>query len=141
MKLYSKLHPRSDKKRWLSYNFNEDLVEILQSEDCTELYLESSPIIGYSSSLLSAFLSAPKNVVILGWHSKPAIHGFNFADTGLRHSSINIVDIANDYAYWISNNLSYNEEAYNKFIEMANPNFDGNAGNRIINLISSLEIT
>lgn len=135
-KVYVKLHPKSDKSRWLSYAFNSCFVEILQTEDCTQCYMDSKLILGYSSSLLTAFLCARKNVVLLGWNPEPKIFGFNFAATGLCHLSLNPDDLNNQFEFWCTNNLSLDEEKYKIFVEYTNPEFDGKAISRVLSIIT-----
>lgn len=135
-KVYVKLHPKSDKSRWLAYGFDPNLVEILQEEECTQLYLESKLILGYSSSLLTAFLCAHKNVVLLGWHPEPRVLGYDFSKTGLCHSSLYFDDLGGKFDYWTKHNLSFDKEKYAQFITESNPDFDGHATDRVINLIT-----
>jgi hypothetical protein len=136
MKLYVKLHPRSEKKRWLEYKFNPENVQILQAGDFTELYLSAKVILGFSSSLMIGLLSAQKNVVLLGWHPQPKIFGFNFSKTGLCHVSYHPEDLFTKFELWKSQNLSKdNSEAYHKFIKEYNYPFDGKATQRVIKAI------
>lgn len=139
IKVYIKLHPRSDLSRWKSYSFDPDYVEILQMGDYTELYLKSKLILGYSSSLINGFLCARKNVVLVGWHPVAQIQGMDFSKTGLCYCSLSLSDLDQKFEYWSENNLSLkNAVAYEAFLKDCNYPFDGNAEKRVIEAINNL---
>jgi hypothetical protein len=137
-KLYIKLHPRSDRGVWEKYNYNPEWVEILQYEDCTKLYLESKIILGFSSSLTTAFLCARKNFVLLGWNPEPQIFGMDFSEGGLCHSSLCPDDLESKFDFWCANNLAFQEEKYRTFLHRCNEPFDGKATERVLNAIHTL---
>jgi hypothetical protein len=134
VKIYIKLHPRSDKKLWDAYDFNRDYIEILQGPgDFTELYLNAKLIVAFSSSLVNGFLSIKKNVVLVGWNPEPHIEGADFSKTGLCHASLHIEELDTKYEYWLSHNLTIENEAnYVAFLKKYNYPFDGKASQRII---------
>ncbi|HXB41281.1 MAG TPA: polysialyltransferase family glycosyltransferase [Bacteroidia bacterium] len=135
--IYIKLHPRSDIELWRSYHLNSPYFKIIQEGDYTELYLSSKLILGYSSSLLTGFICAKKNVVNIGWHPEPRIYGVDFAKYGLCHQSLNILDMETKFDSWVSVNLCLNHETeYQKFILDFNYPFDGKATERIIKTIA-----
>ncbi|MBN8703049.1 MAG: hypothetical protein J0M08_08285 [Bacteroidetes bacterium] len=137
LSLFIKLHPRSDKRRWESYGLSKDNITLLQFEDCLEYYHKSALIIGYSSSIMTGFLSARKNVVLVGWNPQPEIIGFDFSQHSICHSSLDINDLDTKFEFWIRNNLAEkNENEYANFIEQNNFPFDGKATQRIINCIN-----
>ena len=138
LKIYIKLHPRSNKKLWESYKNKPQLVVILQYEECTSLYLKSKLILGFSSSLTTAFLCANKNFVLLGWNPVPEIFGMNFAETGLCHKSLKISDLDNKFEFWCNNNLTCQRAKYDDFIHQCNEPFDGQATKRVIDAIHTL---
>ncbi|MES2376887.1 MAG: polysialyltransferase family glycosyltransferase [Bacteroidota bacterium] len=137
-KIYIKLHPLSDINIWKNYSFNSNYIEILKKGDYTELYLKSKLILGFSSSLITGFLCANKNVVLLGWNPVPGIIGTDFSATGLCHVSNSTNDLDNKYHFWIENNCTYKEPEYSSFIKNYNYPFDGKATERIINLIAGV---
>jgi hypothetical protein len=141
MKLYIKLHPRSEIKRWLEYKFNPENVQILQAGDFTELYLRAKLILGFSSSLMIGLLSARKNIVLLGWHPQPKIFGYDFSKTGLCHISLYPEDLLTKYKRWKEHNLTLeNDSAYCDFLKEYNYPFDGKATERVIKAIMTNEI-
>ncbi|HEX7905928.1 MAG TPA: polysialyltransferase family glycosyltransferase [Chitinophagaceae bacterium] len=136
VRLFIKLHPRSNKKLWDVLNHNKEYVQLLQTGDFTELYLGAKLILSYSSTLVNGFLCAKKNVVLLGWNPEPHIEGADFTLTGLCHASLSIKDLITQYEYWLAHNLAIdNEEKYLRFLEKYNYPFDGKAAERIINLL------
>lgn len=138
IKIFVKLHPKSDKANWLRYGFDPNYIEIIQEGDYTKLYLESKLILGYSSSLMTGFLCARKNIVLLGWHPNPGIFGLNFSETGLCHKSLNVSDLETKYEYWVTLNLSAKTEPYQAFLKRCNYPFDGKATQRVIDAIHNL---
>lgn len=138
-KIYIKLHPLSSRERWDNYGFNSELFEIIQFGDFTELYLKAKLILGYSSSLITGFLSAKKNIVILGWHPEPSIFGADFSSTGICHSSLQFEDLDSKYIFWTDNNLTLREnDEYISFLKRFNYPFDGKATERVLNSIREL---
>lgn len=136
VRLFIKLHPRSDRKLWDSYSYNKEYIQILQAGDFTDLYLSAQLILGYSSSLINGFLCAKKNVVVLGWNPEPHIEGADFSLTGLCHASLHLEDLMTKYDYWISHNLAVGNEAeYRKFLMKFNYPYDGRATERIIRVL------
>ena len=136
IKLYIKLHPRSNLEYWKRYARSEKYIQIIQTGDYTDLYLDSRLILGYSSSLLNGFLCAKKNVVLLGWHPQPQIFGADFSKTGLCHISYKTDELYKNYDYWLANNLSEkNETAWMEFMQKYNYPFDGKATQRVVNII------
>jgi hypothetical protein len=136
--IYIKLHPRSNRDLWESYGYNKSYVKIIQTGNFTNIYLESKLIIGYSSSLMPGFLCAKKNVVLLGWHPEPHIFGADFSESGLCHVSFSPDDLIKCYETWISNNLTIrNESKYQEFLRRFNYPFDGQATQRVLNVIES----
>lgn len=141
VKVYIKLHPRSDSKIWNQYSYNKNYVEILQQGDFTDLYIKSKLILGFSSSLLTGFLCAKKNVVLLGWHPEPRVVGADYSKTGLCHYSDSVSDLSEKYEYWVANNLAIdNEELYQNYLKEFNYPFDGKATERVIRAITRDEV-
>jgi len=137
VKIYIKLHPRSDLKIWEGYTYNKEYIEIIQSgDDLTFLYLQAKLILGFSSSLLNGFLSVKKNVVLIGWNPEPHIEGTDFSSTGLCHASLDINELDTKYQYWLNHNLAVeNELNYQAFLKKYNYPFDGKARQRIIQVL------
>ncbi|MBS1645325.1 MAG: hypothetical protein JST36_09835 [Bacteroidetes bacterium] len=138
LKVLIKLHPRSNKQLWESYSFDASLVQLLQFEDCTNYFLESKLILGFSSSLLTAFLCAKKNVVLLGWHPVPEIKGTDFSQYGICHTSFSPSDLNSEYDRWCSTNLCVDSLGFDKFIIENNDPFDGKATERVLKAIKTL---
>lgn len=139
LKLFIKLHPRSDIERWNSYKYNPDYISIVQQGDFTELYLAAKLILGFSSTLITGFLCAHKNVVLLGWHPEPQIFGMDFSQTGLCHASLSPDDLNDKYDFWQQQNLSVgNTAAYDAYLKECNYPFDGKAAKRICTAINTL---
>jgi len=137
--IYVKLHPRSDLKLWQPFIKENSYLKILQQDDFTDLYLSSSLIIGFSSSLLTGLICAKKNIVNIGWHPQSQIFGVDFSGTGLCHQSMSINDLDERFNYWESNNLSMqNEKEYEDFLREYNYPFDGKATQRVLDAIHSL---
>jgi hypothetical protein len=135
--IYIKLHPRSDASVWQNYSYNNDFVTIIQHGDYLNLFLEAKLILGFSSSLINGFLCAKKNVVLLGWHPEPHIFGVDFSKSKLCHKSLNIEELNEKYDYWVSNNLTEeNEIEYQNFLKEFNYPFDGRATERVIKAIT-----
>lgn len=135
--VYVKLHPRSSMLLWESYKFNNPNFTIIQEGDFTDLLLDASLILGYSSSMITGLLCAQKNIVILSWHPKSIIFGADFSKTGLCHLSASPVDIDKLYTYWANNNFSVDKkDEYLNFLKRFNYPFDGRATNRVIEIIS-----
>jgi hypothetical protein len=138
-KIYVKLHPRSDLNLWKGYENPGNYVEVIQSGDYTQLYLESKLILAFSSSLVTGFLCAKKNIVLLGWHPKPHIFGMDFSKTGLCHSSLNVEDLNSKVQTWVSCNLCMsNPDKYAHYIKELNFPFDGKATARVLEAINTL---
>ncbi len=135
IKMYVKLHPKSDMANWTRYGFDPQFVEVIQAGDYTQLYLGSKLILGYSSSLLTGFLCARKNVVLLGWHPTPGIFGIDFSESGLCHKSTDLTDLETKYDYWVSHNLCHQSAQYDAFLKRSNYPFDGKATQRVIEAI------
>lgn len=141
IKILVKLHPASDISLWKSYAFEPEFFEIVQSGDYTKPMLESKLILGYSSSLINGFLCAKKNVVLLGWHPQPGIAGADFSKTGLCHVSLSPNDLETKFDFWMSHNLAKGKDAaYMEFLKEFNFPFDGRAGERVLEAITSDEI-
>jgi len=141
IKLYIKLHPSSSLSNWSDYLIDSEYVEILQQGDFDQLYLDAKLILGFSSSLITGLLCARKNVVLLGWHPKPAIFGTDFSKTGLCHISLSTSDLHKEFENWTRNNLAVgNEPAYEKFLTQWNYPFDGRATERVIDAIIRHEV-
>jgi hypothetical protein len=141
IKILVKLHPASDISVWRSYAFDSEFFEIVQVGDYTRPMLESKLILGYSSSLINGFLCAQKNVVLLGWHPNPVIAGADFSKTGLCHVSLCTNDLETKFDYWVSCNLIKGKDAeYLEFLKEFNFPFDGSAGERVLEAITSDEI-
>jgi hypothetical protein len=142
VKVYIKLHPRSDYSLWAKYGLDPETVEIIQFGDFTEIFLSSKLVLGYSSSLITALLCARKNVVLLGWHPHPEIFGYDFSDTGLCYSSFDPEELNKNYCSWIAHNLAEeNETAYKNFLFQFNYPFDGRATERVIKAILENEVS
>jgi hypothetical protein len=140
IKLVVKLHPRSDKKLWDSYNLCSPYFEVLQDGNFTNLYLKSKIILGYSSSLITGLLCAKKNIVLLGWHPLKKITGNDFSQTGLCHVSLDMEDIRTKFDYWLANNLTKkDEEKYATYLFRYNFPFDGQATRRVIESFSKVK--
>ena len=141
-KILVKLHPVSDKSLWESYGFDSEFFEVVQAGDYTKEMLSGKLILAYSSSLVNGFLCAQKNLVLLGWHPQPGIFGADFSKTGLCHVSLSPDDLEAKYDYWISHNLSKGKETeYNRFLQEFNFPFDGKAGQRVLETITTDEIS
>jgi hypothetical protein len=139
VKAYVKLHPKSDKNIWLSYQLNPEYITILQTEDVTDLLLESRLILSYSSTLLSVMLSCRKNTVLLGWHPEPHIFGMNYFSTGLCHVSFVLEDLEKQFDEWVAHNpCKDNSEKYQAYMQEFNFPFDGKATDRILQAIRTL---
>jgi hypothetical protein len=138
VKVYIKLHPISNIKNWECYNFNSKYIEIIQFGDFTDLYLKSKLILGFSSSLITGFLCAKKNVVLLGWHPTPHIFGMDFSKSGLCHTSLNIDDLIKKYNHWINENYCNDVDKYEAFLKECNYPFDGKATDRVLQAIQEL---
>jgi hypothetical protein len=135
-KIFIKLHPRSKIDIWTGYLFDKEYIEILQQGDFTDLYLTSKLILGFSSSLMTGFICAQKNVVLLGWHPSPQVIGPDFSKTGLCHYSPCTEDLMLKFEYWVKNNLAVkNPELHNRFLLDFNYPFDGKARERVIQTI------
>lgn len=131
------LHPRSDKQLWTGYKFDEK-VKIHQNEKGEELYLKAKLIIGFPSSVIIGALCKRKNIVLTGWHPQPEIIGIDFSKYDLCHSSLDIGQAEKDINHWMQNNLCIkNTEAYERFIKEYNYPFDGQAADRITQIINS----
>lgn len=142
IKILVKLHPIADKSLWESYGFDSEYFEVVQAGDYTKEMLSGKLILAYSSSLVNGFLCAQKNIVLLGWHPQPGIFGADFSKTGLCHVSLSLDDLETKYEYWISHNLSRGKEMeYNMFLQEFNFPFDGRAGQRVLEAITSDEIS
>lgn len=140
IKLYIKLHPFSKKSSWSDYIFNTEYVKILQEGNFEQLYLDAKLILGFSSSLITGFLCAKKNIVNLGWHPIPQIFGVDFSKTGLCHVSLSVDELETKFEYWNSHNLAMeNEELYEMYLKQYNYPFDGNATKRVVDVIISDE--
>jgi CDP-glycerol glycerophosphotransferase (TagB/SpsB family) len=142
LKLYIKLHPRSKLERWEQYECDGKYVQIIQTGDFTDLYLEAKVILGFSSSLINGFICAKKNVVLLGWHPEPHIFGVDFSKSGLCHVSYSVEDLAEKYDHWVNHNLlDENEASYKVFLKRFNQPFDGKATQRVLQAITTYEIS
>lgn len=138
IKIYIKLHPRSEPEIWKKYNLDKDYIEVIKEGNYNELYKKAKVILGFSSTLMTGFLCAKKNLVILGWHPKPEIIGFDHSSLGLCHRSMDPTDLTKKFHEWTGNNLSKtNKAAYDKFIFDFNHPFDGKASERIIDFINA----
>lgn len=133
-----KLHPRSDMSLWIAYGLDPAKVEVVQHGDFTDTFLGAALILGFSSSLLTGFLSARKKVVLLGWHPQPRIIGSDFSQTGLCHVSLCPDDIRDKIDLWLSENKAMDEAKHEAFLRKYNWPFDGRAGERVIEAIRSL---
>lgn len=139
IKILVKLHPISDLSLWKNYGFESPFFEIVQYGDFTKQLLASPLILSYSSSMVNGFLSARKNVVLLGWHPQPGIFGTDFSATGLCHLSLSPDDLEKKFDYWLAHNLSLDDEIkYQQFLKEFNYPFDGQAGQRVLQAIHSL---
>lgn len=137
--LLVKLHPRSELKRWQSYNLESEYFEIVQHGDFIDRYLSAKLILGFSSSLIAGMLCAKKNIVLLGWHPEPRIFGADFSKTGLCHTSLHIGDLFTNQNEWLTNNLSVKQtELYATFLKKNNYPFDGRAAERVVHAIRTL---
>lgn len=137
--LLVKLHPRSDLKRWKSYNLHSEYFEVVQQGNFTDRYLSAKLILSYSSSLIAGLLCAKKNIVLLGWHPEPRIFGADFSKTGLCHISMEMNELFTNIESWTDNNLVLQHpDLYNKFLKRNNYPFDGRAAERIVHAIRTL---
>ena len=133
IKFFVKLHPSSDKTLWENYGFDSKYIEILQSGDFVDIYRAAKLVIGFSSTLMVGFISARKNVVLIGWHPEPRIVANDLSSYGVCHQSLNINELKSKFDYWIKNNLALiNKEKYNIFIDRFNCPFDGKAAERVL---------
>lgn len=141
-KVYIKLHPRSDASLWHGYGFDKQFVEVIQQGDYTDLFLSSRLILGHSSTLMTAFLCARKNVVLVGWHPEPQVFGTDFSKTGLCYLSFSPDDLKSKYQEWVRHNLAQeNENTYQEFLKKFNYPFDGKATERVIQVITANEVS
>jgi len=141
-KVIVKLHPRSSKALWDSYNLESKYFEVVKEGEFTDMYLKSKLILGFASSLVNGFLCAKKNVVLLGWHPEPHIFGADFSKTGICHRSMNVEDLNDKFQHWITHNLAIiNANMYNEFISAFNCPFDGKATQRVIKAIAENEVS
>jgi hypothetical protein len=138
MPVFIKLHPASDLSRWTSYGLDQRYVQVFQTGAFTELYLTASLILGFASSLLTGFLCAKKNVVLVGWHPEPNLVGCNFSAYDICHTSTSLESAAADLPYWLSHNrCEENPQGYAAFIERFNAPFDGRALERVLRVIAA----
>lgn len=138
MLVHVKLHPASDPSRWRSYGLDPNCVLIHQMGDFTDLYLSAALIIGFASSMLTGFLCARKNVVLVGWHPEPELIGSNFSAYDICHVSTDMRRAVDDIPYWLSHNRSEeNREGYEAFVARFNAPFDGRALERILGVIGA----
>lgn len=138
MLVYVKLHPASDLARWMSYGMDPNHVRVLQSGDFTDLYLSASLIIGFASSMLTGFLCARKNVVLVGWHPEPELIGSDFSTYDICHVSLDMERAASVLPYWLSHNrCEENSAGYEAFVAKFNAPFDGRAVERILTVIGA----
>ena len=136
IKIYVKLHPKSNISLWTHLMNRSEYFEVLQQGDYTDLYLSSRLIFGYSSSLLVGLLCAKKNIVNIGWHPVPQIFGSDFSKHGVCHKSMKPEDIHTELDNWMSSNLCLdNKTGYEKFIFEFNYPFDGRAAERVTECI------
>jgi hypothetical protein len=142
IQVYVKLHPRSDKSLWVVPDDKKEYVTVIQFGDYTKLFLEAKLILGFSSSLVTGFLCAKKNFVLLGWHPEPHIFGADFSATALCHVSFSAEELSLKYNDWQKHNLTLeNETAYIAFLKKFNYPFDGKATDRVIEAITSHEVS
>ena len=136
-KVYVKLHPRSNKNIWNNYKLESKYFKIIQKEDPTSLYKKAKLFISFSSSLVPGFLSAKKNVVLIAWHpNTDKVLGLDFSAYDICHLSSNPEDIWTKHEEWTSNNLAIKSSSkYDLFLKKYNYPFDGNATQRIYDLI------
>jgi hypothetical protein len=136
MPVYVKLHPASDLSRWRAYKLDTSWVRVLQAGDFTELYLSSALILGFASSMLTGFLCARKNVVLVGWHPEPEVIGSNFSAYDICHVSTDMERAVLDIPLWLSHNrCEENYAGYQAFVSRYNAPFDGCAVDRILGVI------
>ena len=115
-------------------NPNASLIKGVVDND---LYRNADLIVGYASTLMIGFISAKKNVVLVGWHPEPGIFGPDYSVYGVCHKSLNIDYAEKDYDYWNAHNLCEdNVECYQNFVKLFNFPFDGKATQRVINAIT-----
>jgi hypothetical protein len=131
-----KLHPRSNIDNWKAYNFACERVDFVKQVTDVSFYLNAHLIMGYASTLMIGFISAKKNVVLLGWHPQPVIFGPDYSAYGVCHKSMALSDADDSFSFWLHNNLTEkDEDAYANFLATFNPQFNGEASERIIHLI------
>lgn len=134
--LYIKLHPKSQKEIWKSYNLTSSYLHVIQDGNFEKLYSGANLILSFSSTMVAGFLSGFKNLVLLGWHPTPRIVGVDYSLTNLCHKSLQLAELETKYSNWLSANKSkQNKAAYIEFIRNFNYPFDGNATKRIIEVI------
>jgi hypothetical protein len=137
-KIFIKLHPRSSRALWESYGFESANFEILQFGNHNEHFLNSKLILSFASSLVNGLLCAKKNIVLLGWHPKPQVFGFDFSQSGLCHLSMSVEDLQTKLDDWLNLNLATaNSTRYEEFIKAYNYPFDGKAKQRVIQTITN----
>ena len=137
--IYVKLHPRSDINIWNSYALNSSYIKIIQTGNFESLYANAKMVLGYSSSLIPGFLSARKNVVLLGWFPiDKEIKGLeDLSSMNICHLSLEIDDLNTKYSLWErENKAKKNTRAYKEFLNKYNFPFDGKATERIIKKFS-----
>ena len=137
--IYVKLHPLSDINIWNSYNLKSAYIKIIQFENYESLYANARMILGYSSSMIPGFLSARKNVVLLGWFPiDKEIKGLeDLSSMNICHLSLEIDDLNTKYSLWErENKAKKNTRAYKEFLNKYNFPFDGKATERIIKKFS-----
>lgn len=136
-KIIVKLHPRSDLTTWKSYQLPEDKISFIEGTAENALYQNANLIIGYASTLMIGFISAKKNVVLVGWHPEPGIFGPDYSAYKVCHKSLNIDMAERDYEYWDKHNLCEdNYDNYQDFLKLFNYPFDGKATQRVIDAIT-----
>jgi len=141
-KIFVKLHPRSDLKIWEEYKLSSEKIAFIKGTVDNDLYLYADLIVGYASTLMIGFISAKKNVVLVGWHPEPGIFGPDYSVYGVCHKSLDIDKAQHDYEYWEAHNCCEdNIKNYQNFVELFNYPFDGKATQRVIDAIMENEIS
>lgn len=133
-----KLHPTSDLSRWESYQLDPRHVRILRAGDFDDIYLSARLILGFASSMLTGFLCARKNVVLVDWHPSPLLVRSNFSSYDICHVSTELHQAEDAIPLWASRNrCEENAEGYEAFLARYNTPFDGRAAGRILGVLGA----
>lgn len=140
LNVFIKLHPLSNISLWTINKIPPNLfiIDKISNGEENSFYSSFSLILGFNSTLMLWFLSNRFNVVTLNWH--PDKSRTNIIDNleKISHISNSMNDLDKNFNIWfLSNKIHHNPEEYEKFLENYNPNFDGKASKKILNILES----